>query len=161
MGEESLSTERLRLVLGTPAETLAWVESLSPADRAEVSPAWLARVQAAREPDPWLLGFALVDRVTDAVVGSCGFKGPPDADGAVEIAYGIDPAYRRRGYATEAATGLVRFAFAAEQVRTIRAHTLPEKGASARVLEKCGFRCLGEVLDPEDGRVWRWERARD
>jgi RimJ/RimL family protein N-acetyltransferase len=41
--------------------------------------------------------------------------------------------------------------------RTIRAHTMPEQNASTRVLEKCGFRWLGEVVDPEDGAVWRWE----
>ncbi|MGH7631966.1 MAG: hypothetical protein ACREOF_21740 [Gemmatimonadales bacterium] len=31
------------------------------------------------------------------------------------------------------------------------------RNASARVLEKLGFRRLGEVIDPEDGPVWRWE----
>jgi RimJ/RimL family protein N-acetyltransferase len=40
----------------------------------------------------------------------------------------------------------------------IRAHTLPEMNASCRVLEKAGFKRLGEVIDPEDGLVWRWER---
>jgi RimJ/RimL family protein N-acetyltransferase len=30
--------------------------------------------------------------------------------------------------------------------------------ASARVLAKCGFRRVGEVIDPEDGLVWRWEK---
>jgi len=29
----------------------------------------------------------------------------------------------------------------------------------ARVLECCGFECVGEVMDPEDGLVWRWERG--
>ncbi len=39
------------------------------------------------------------------------------------------------------------------------AHTLPENNASAHVLKKCGFDFVGEVVDPEDGRIWRWERA--
>jgi hypothetical protein len=26
-----------------------------------------------------------------------------------------------------------------------------------RVLEKLGFTCVGEVVDPEDGLVWRWD----
>ncbi len=30
--------------------------------------------------------------------------------------------------------------------------------ASGRVLIKCGFRRIGEVIDPEDGLVWRWEK---
>jgi RimJ/RimL family protein N-acetyltransferase len=36
--------------------------------------------------------------------------------------------------------------------------TFSEANASARVLTKCGFRPIGEVIDPEDGPVWRWEK---
>jgi RimJ/RimL family protein N-acetyltransferase len=42
----------------------------------------------------------------------------------------------------------------------VRAHSKPDNGPSARVLEKCGFERIGEVMDPEDGLVCRWERAR-
>jgi hypothetical protein len=35
---------------------------------------------------------------------------------------------------------------------------MPEINASARVLEKSGFQKTGEIIDPEDGPVWRWER---
>ena len=46
------------------------------------------------------------------------------------------------------------------RVRTIRAHTLAETNASTRVLEKCGFKKIGETTDPENNLpVWRWERA--
>jgi RimJ/RimL family protein N-acetyltransferase len=38
------------------------------------------------------------------------------------------------------------------------AHTLPEENASNRALRRNGFRLAGEVEDPEDGRVWRWEK---
>ena len=100
-------------------------------------------------------------RGSAAAVGRCGFKGPPAADGIVEIAYGIDPDHQGKGYATEAAEALVIFAFVSERVRVVRAHTLPEPNASTRVLTKCGFRYVGEVIDPEDGLVWRWEKSRD
>jgi len=56
---------------------------------------------------------------------------------------------------------LVRFAFASEHVQLVRAHTLPVSNPSTRVLLKCGFRDIGEVVDPEDGPVWRWERGPD
>jgi [ribosomal protein S5]-alanine N-acetyltransferase len=75
----------------------------------------------------------------------------------VEIAYAIDTDYRGKGYATEAAQALVEFALGRSGVRFVRAHTLPEENASTHVLRKCGFRYLGEVVDPEDGLVWRWE----
>lgn len=158
MAKVVIPTERLDLVLQTPDEVLAWVASLAPADRAEVSPDWIARVRSTAPGDPWALSFAAVERASGSDVGTCSFKGPPDADGVVEVAYGMDPSYRGRGFATEAAGALAEFAFASGRVRLVRAHTKPDNGASARVLAKCGFRMVGEVIDPEDGLVCRWER---
>ena len=75
-----IPTARLDLVLQTPDEVIAFVEAMAPADRAEVSPAWLAG-PGRREGDPWALGFSVVERVAGGVVGSCGFKGPPTQTG--------------------------------------------------------------------------------
>ena len=86
-------------------------------------------------------------------------KGEPDAEGMVEIAYGVVSSREGRGYATEAARALIHFAARDPRVRTLRAHTLPEANASTRVLTKCGFVHIGPVVDPEDGPVWRWERS--
>lgn len=69
----------------------------------------------------------------------------------------MDPPYQGRGYATEAAQALVEYAFESGQVRLVRAHTLPAENASTHVLTKCRFTWKGEVMDPEDGLVWRWE----
>ncbi|MGE5927477.1 MAG: GNAT family N-acetyltransferase [Gemmatimonadota bacterium] len=150
---------RLDLVLESKVAVLARIAAMPPADRAQVSPDWLARLHAAAPGDPWTHGFALVERDGGAVVGSCAFKGPPGPDGAVEIAYGVEPDRRGKGYATEAACALAAFALGTGSVRVVRAHTEPHRGASARVLAKCGFTLLGEVVDPEDGPVWRWERS--
>ena len=148
-------------MLQTPEEVLAWVESLPPADRAEVSPDWVARVRSAAAGDPWALSFSVVERASRSAVGGCAFKGPPDADGVVEVAYGIDLAHRGRGFATEATAALAAFALASGRVRLIRAHSKPDNSASARVLEKCSFHRVGEVIDPEDGLVSRWEQKQD
>jgi RimJ/RimL family protein N-acetyltransferase len=161
MTEVEIQTENLRLVLQTPEETLAAIEALSPDDRAHVSADWLARVRALTGADPWTLGFAVVHHASAAVIGSCGFKGPPDADGVVEIAYGTDADHQGKGYATEAARALVTYAFGDPLVRVVRAHTLEKANASARVLTKCGFRYIGEVIEPEDGLVRRWEKHRE
>ncbi len=123
----------------------------------DVSPAWLEQLRGSGT-DPWTLGFAVVHRDMQVVIGNVGFKGPPDAEGMVEIAYGIAPEFEGRGFATEAAHALVTFASADERVRRILAHTLPEANASTRVLAKCGFEHAGEIQDPEDGLIWRWER---
>jgi RimJ/RimL family protein N-acetyltransferase len=158
MNESDLQTQRLKLVPQTLEEVYAMVEAMSPADKAQLSADWLAQLHAATSADPWVLGFVLVHRESDIIVGKVGFKGPPATDGMVEIAYAVEPDHQGNGYATEAAQALVVYAFRSGQVRIVRAHTLPEANASARVLTKCGFRHLGEVIDPDDGPVWRWEK---
>ena len=156
-----LHTQNLTLLLQSTEEILAWVDSLGAATRAEISPDWLARIRTATSPDPWTHGFAIMHRASGATIGSCGYKGPPDVDQTVEIAYGIDPAYQGRGYATEAARALVEYAMGNDQVRVVRAHTRPDGKTSMRVLGKLRFRCVGEVVDPEDGLVLRWELPKE
>lgn len=134
------------------------IAAMDPSTKAQLSADWLARLDAAISAAPWVLGFSLLHRDSGIAVGTCGFKGPPSADGAVEIAYGVAVDQQGKGYATEAAKALVAHAFTFGEVRVVRAHTLPESGASQRVLAKCGFRHLGEVIDPEDGLVWRFEK---
>ena len=105
-------------------------------------------------PDPW--GAYLVWD-GDTVVGVCAFKSAPDSAGAVEIAYGTSPAYEGRGYAK----GMI-FALFALAVRSgasmVFAHTLPGNSASNGALHREGCSFAGEVTDPEDGPVWRWEK---
>jgi len=83
------------------------------------------------------------------VVGAGGFKGPPDADGLVELGYSIVPERRRRGYATEAVRGFLAFAFASPRVQTVIGQTLPSLVASIGVLQKAGFRFDGAGDDPQ------------
>lgn len=150
-------TQRLKVVLQTREQLEEMIEAMSAYERAQVSQDWLDRMRSQDEPNPWSHGFRVVESATGIAVGSCSFKGPP-TDGVVEIAYGISPGYEGRGYATEAAQALVDYAASRDDVKLIRAHTLPDAQASRRVLEKCGFTCVGERLDPEDGAVARFER---
>ena len=96
--------------------------------------------------------FLAVDDDAGRVVGFCGFKDGPAADGSVEVAYFTFPAFEGRGVATWMATELV----ARAGRRRVIAHTLPERNASCRVLENAGFVLVGDVVDPEDGPVWQW-----
>ena len=154
-----IQTRSLTLAPNTLDDVRAQIEAMNAEERAQLSPDWLARIDATA--DAWTLGFAMVHRATAMKVGSCGFKGPPDAVGMVEIAYGVAPDHQGKGYATEAAEALVAFAFEHEQVRVVRAHTFADANASARVLARCGLHRIGEVNDPEDGWVWRWEIHRE
>ena len=172
----NMTTKRLLLTPSIPANLLALMESeeryaqvsgVRPAEglRAffvsdEVSKAYVDLLRTATGPDPWQHGFAIIHRDTNEAIGSVGFKGPPDAHGMVEIAYGVVPAYQGKGYAGEAADAAIAYAFADPSVRLIRAHTMPELNASTRILARRGFAQMGEIVDPEDGLVWRWELPR-
>jgi [ribosomal protein S5]-alanine N-acetyltransferase len=169
-----LETKSLRLVPQEPEHLRALIQGpefyarsagLEPATglrdfivSKDVSPQWLAALERATAADPWTYGFALVHRETGMVIGNAGFTGPPDARGMVEIAYGVVPLHQGHGYATEAANALVTWAERNGRVRIVRAHTLPETNASTRVLEKCGFSRIAELVDPVDGLIWRWEK---
>jgi RimJ/RimL family protein N-acetyltransferase len=145
--------EQFREAFGLPAA--AGLREFLVSD--DVAPEYIGMLSRATGTDPWVFGFAVVDVRLNQVVGTAGFKGPPDAGGRVEIAYGIVPEFRGRGYATTAAGKLVDFARGDLSVKLICAHTLPENNASTRVLAKNGFAYSGQVDDPDDGTVWRWE----
>ena len=155
----NIQTNRLELVPQTLEEVQAMIDGMTPSEKAQLSADWLAQRAAATAADPWIHGFSLLRRDSNIVVGKGGFKGPPAADGTVEIAYGVEPEHQGKGYATEAAQGLTDYALRSGRVRVVLAHTAPGPNASARVLTKCGFHCTGEVFDPEDGLVWRWEKV--
>jgi ribosomal-protein-alanine N-acetyltransferase len=115
---------------------------------------------AAPDHDPRWGPRLFVTEDPPELVGWGGFKGPP-RDGVAEIGYEIADSRAGRGLATAAAAAMVREAFTDNTVGAVIAHTLPERNASNRVLEKAGFSLDGEA--EEDGEtVWRWrlERSR-
>jgi [ribosomal protein S5]-alanine N-acetyltransferase len=128
----------------------------------EVSAEFHARLADPNSRDDiWRDGFMLLEVAENLIIGSCGFVGPPNREGWVEMAYGIAPAFQGRGYATEAARLLMAEALKDARVREVRAHTLPGPNASTSVLTKCGFVKKDEIVDPVDGAIWRWERKRE
>lgn len=58
----------------------------------------------------------------------------------VGLYYAFDPAYRRQGYATEAAMALARYAFTKLHLRRIVATTTYDNAASIGVMRKLGMR---------------------
>jgi [ribosomal protein S5]-alanine N-acetyltransferase len=90
------------------------------------------------------------------LIGSGGFKGKPDSAGIVEFGYEIAPEHSNAGYGTEAARGMLGYAFTDPSVKKVIAHTLGEVNASNRLLQKLGFHQTTEVTDPEHGTIWQW-----
>lgn len=103
-----------------------------------------------------------MDRILDrrrtrrTIVGTCAFKGGPNREHTVEIAYFTFPEFEGKGFATAMATALIHIALSHPEAPHIIAHTLPHPNASTKVLQKVGMKFVGDVIDPEDGPVWRW-----
>lgn len=106
--------------------------------------------------DPKWFGYLAVDNKSKQIVGTCAFKGAPTIEKTVEIAYFTFPEFEGKGYATAMASMLIQTARSNPEVAGVIAHTLPETNASTSILQKVGMKYVGEVIDPEDGRVWRW-----
>lgn len=178
-----VETRRLLLVASTAeiarAEATDWSE-LGRLLEAEIHPAWPPdeNDQAGRDflwrqlrehPEAvGFLGWSWLVRPASRLepreerpllIGGGGFKGPPDADGTIEIGYSIVEEYYGRGMATEAVAATLSWAFGDPRVRRVVAETLPDRRASQRVLEKNGFERTKEP--PSDPGSLRWELTRE
>jgi [ribosomal protein S5]-alanine N-acetyltransferase len=127
-----------------------------------VDHAWLWEIrleQVLRDPiaADWI-ARAAVDAGSDAVVGHVGFHGPPDERGMVEVAYSVDPVYRRQGYATAMLRAALAWAADEPTVSVVRASISPDNAASLATLRPFGFTHVGEQWDEEDGRELLFER---
>lgn len=116
----------------------------------------LRKIRENESQSGWWTWFPAL-KSEELIIGTCGYKGLPDANGQVEIGYEIAPPFRHQGLATEIATGLVGRVRNIPLIQGVLAHTLPEENASVRVLKKAGFSLSGEIEDPDDGPVWRWQ----
>ena len=101
---------------------------------------WLGRAIVVVEPDG-----------TRAIVGSCGFHAPPDADGRVEVGYRVEPEYRRRGVASEVVRALFDWAAMEHGVQKFRASTSPDNVGSLAIIRGLGFSQVGVQIDDIDG----------
>jgi ribosomal-protein-alanine N-acetyltransferase len=131
-----------------------------PADFLEQRSFWALRAHQAGLSRRWRLWVPRFIRLgaDGPVAGHCGFHGPPDDRGMVEIGYTVLSPYRRHGYATEAAQALVDWAGTHPLVRMVRASVRPDNAASLAVIAQLGFERVGEQQDEEDGLEYVFER---
>jgi ribosomal-protein-alanine N-acetyltransferase len=73
------------------------------------------------------------------VMGECGWRGGPDADGDVELGYGLAGPAREQGVGTEAVALLSAWAEQQPGVRRLVAEVQVGNEASRRVLARLGF----------------------
>ena len=166
-GGYMIETENLQLIPcgpSHPATVLKGKKGLEPLLGVSVPGGWpvfpgaIPHIYGKLGSDPASVGwwsYLFVHTEGRTLAGDGGFKGRPDESNEVEIGYALVPEYSGRGLATEAAKGLVGWAFSHPEVAAVRAETLSGGHASIRVLEKLGMRFAGAT----DG-VLRWRLGR-
>ena len=83
--------------------------------------------------------LAIVDRETNALLGSCGIRQascPPDQ---AEFGIGIDADWWGRGIAQEAARTILRFGFSELGLREVRGVAISENEAVTKLVRRLGF----------------------
>ena len=119
---------------------------------------WM-RTLLRRHPDePGFAGWYLI--ADGELAGTLGYRGPPDAAGAVEIGYSVVAERHRRGFASAGVALLVARAFADPRMTLVAAHTLVDGLASQGVLSKAGFTQVSGTIDTDEGPVLQFERKR-
>jgi RimJ/RimL family protein N-acetyltransferase len=87
-------------------------------------------------------GWALLanegERAPPRLVGIAALIGRPDDDGDVELAFGLLPEFRGRGYGGETVGALANWAFA-NGARRVIAHLDAEDSGAAHTLARVGF----------------------
>ena len=166
-----IHTERLVLVPMTPAflrasllGDLAEAEEhlglLLPKSWPEMKPVLELRLSQLEEQpalQPWLLR-AIGVRSGGEMVGHIGFHTAPApvyleqwSSGGIEFGFGISPEHRRKGYAREAAIGLMCWANEHHGVTSFVVTISPSNEASQRLAASLGFVRVGVHLDEVDG----------
>lgn len=121
--------------------------------------AFVGRALAAAAPDGPRLDFelAVVECEGGRLVGGCGLSLQAPAHRRGFVGYCLHPEVWGRGYATEATAALLAMAFADLGLHRVVATCDAGNAASARVLEKSGFRREGCLRHD----AWRRGQWRD
>lgn len=83
--------------------------------------------------------WAVVDRKSGRMIGTCGFTRFNFQSDCGEIGYVLNPEFRGRGYASEAAKEVIKFGFSKLGLNRIEAKYMPGNIASRRVMDKLGM----------------------
>jgi ribosomal-protein-alanine N-acetyltransferase len=95
----------------------------------------LNKVECPTGFESWMI----IKKDTLEVIGDLGFKGFNNEEENVDLGYGIINEERRNGYAAEAVSEIIKWAFSTKIVMTITANCLTENMDSINLLNKFNF----------------------
>jgi len=150
-----IETDRLYLIPLTTHQLKLWVKDISALEN-ELNCSYRAEpmegifldivkgqfdITSKDETNYLYHSFWFLLRKTDRIViRSADFKDLPNADGEVEIGYGLGEEFRNHGYMTEAVQAMCLWAMKQKTISHIIAETDIDGIASQHILERCGFR---------------------
>jgi RimJ/RimL family protein N-acetyltransferase len=76
---------------------------------------------------------------------------------AVEVGYSVFEPYRRRGYATEVVRALIDWASSEHDIQRFIASISPGNEPSLALVNRLGFKHIGQHWDEEDGEELEFE----
>ncbi len=91
--------------------------------------------------------WMIIKKDTLEVIGDLGFKGFNNEEENIDLGYGIIKEERRKGYAEEAASEIIKWAFSNETIKEITANCLYENIGSINLLNKLNFRQVKKEKD--------------
>jgi RimJ/RimL family protein N-acetyltransferase len=135
--------------------------NLQSADDLRAAIAWY-NLEDAASP----IRFAIVERASNALIGTIGFHSISPINKTAEIAYDLHPDYWGRGIATQCCRAAVRWGLEECGFVRVQATALDTNVASMRVLDKCDFALEGKLRnfrmvrgEPRD--FWLYSRVGD
>ena len=91
--------------------------------------------------------FAIVERSSGKMIGTCGFTRIDAVNHLGEIGYVLNPAFFGNGYATEAAREMIRFGKESLGLHRVEARFMKGNDASVRVMQRLGMSFEGFAVD--------------
>ena len=83
--------------------------------------------------------WMIIKKETSEIIGDLGFKGFNSEEENIDLGYGIIKEERRKGYAEEAVSEIIKWAFSNKIVKEITANCLTENVSSINLLNKFNF----------------------
>jgi RimJ/RimL family protein N-acetyltransferase len=134
---------------------------------ADIPPDWFAanalielryqQIIRTSEYQPWSLR-AMILREKGMMIGHIGFHTQPGASylqpyapNGVEFGFTVFPDFRRNGFAREASTALMGWAYQQQAVSEFVLTISPDNVPSLRLAQRLGFKRIGSHVDEVDG----------
>lgn len=96
--------------------------------------------------------YSMIESASNKIIGSCGFNVIDLENEKVEIGYELSTFYWGKGFATEALTALLSYAFETLSIHRVEAKVQPANLPSIKLLNKLQFSYEGTLRQSEKAR---------